>query len=281
MVAVIAYDAAGTGPAYGLPGTGPAVVLLHSTVCDRRMWDPQWPVLAEAGYQVVRCDFRGFGGTPVPQGPYNDADDVLSLADELGLGPMALVGSSYGGKVALEIAARQPERVTALALLCSAMPGHQPSETLRAFWQQEEELIEAGDIAGAVELNVATWLGPEADEPTREAVRQMQRHSFEVQLAAPEEFEPIEAAVDLRAITAPSLVVAGAKDLLDFRQIAAELADLLPAGGVSAGGVRAGRLPGGRLVELAWAGHLPTLERPEELTAMLVAFLREAVRPAP
>ena len=62
---------------------------------------------------------------------------MLSLADELGLGPMALVGSSYGGKVALEIAARRPERVTALALLCSAMPGHQPSETLRAFWRRE------------------------------------------------------------------------------------------------------------------------------------------------
>jgi 3-oxoadipate enol-lactonase len=249
--------------AYDVAGAGPAVVLLHSTVCDRQMWDPQWP--------------------------------VLDVADELSLGPIALVGSSHGGKVALEIAARQPERVTALALLCSAMPGHEPSEVLRAFWRQEEELIEAGDIGGAVELNVATWLGPEADEPVREKVRQMQRHALAVQLAAPEEFEPVEVAVDLHAITAPSLVVAGAKDLPDFRQIAAELADLLPAARPPAarspaGGLAAGRLPadrltagrraGGRVVELAWAGHLPTLERPEELSAMLVAFLREAVRPA-
>ncbi len=109
--------------AYDVAGTGPAAVLLHSAVCDRLMWDPQWPVLAEAGYRAMRCDFRGFGSTPVPLGPlgplgpHNDADDVLNLADELGLGPMALVGSSYGGKVALEIAARQPARVTALALL--------------------------------------------------------------------------------------------------------------------------------------------------------------------
>jgi len=287
--------------AYDVAGTGPAVVLLHSTACDRRMWDPQWQVLTEAGYQVMRCDFRGFGSTPVPQGPYNDADDVLSVADELDLGPVALVGSSYGGKVALEIAARQPERVTALALLCSGMPGHEPTEALRAFWQQEEALIEAGDIGGAVELNVATWLGPEADEPTREAVRQMQRHALEVQLAAPEEFEPVEVAVDLHAITAPSLVVAGAKDLPDFRLIAAELAGLLPGARLS--GARlpvarppvarppVARLPGtrppgsarlvaARLVELPWAGHLPTLERPRELSAMLVAFLREAFRPA-
>jgi hypothetical protein len=61
-------------------------------------------------------------------------------------------------------------------------------------------------------------------------VRQMQRRALEVQLAAAEEYEPVEVAVDLRAITAPSLVVAGAKDLPDFRLIAAELAGLLPSG---------------------------------------------------
>ena len=42
---------------YDEAGTGPALVLLHSMVCDRRMWDPQWPVLVDAGYRVVRCDF--------------------------------------------------------------------------------------------------------------------------------------------------------------------------------------------------------------------------------
>ena len=247
---------------YDTMGTGPALVLLHSTVCDRRMWDPQWPVLAEAGYRVVRCDFRGFGATPAPSAPYNDADDVLSLADELDLGPMALVGASSGGEVALEIAARRPRRVTALALVSAGMPGHEPTDELRGFWQREGELIEAGDIAGAVELNVATWLGPEADEATRERVRLMQRHAFEVQLAAPEEYEPVEVDVDLHAITAPSLVVSGARDLPDFRLIAARLAALLP---------------GAQAVELPWAGHLPTLERPRESSGLLTAFLRDTV----
>jgi pimeloyl-ACP methyl ester carboxylesterase len=100
---------------YDVAGTGAALVLLHSTVCDRRMWDPQWPDFADAGYRVVRCDFRGYGGTRVPQGPHNDADDVLGLLGELEIGPVAVVGASFGGKVALEIAARWPQRVTALA----------------------------------------------------------------------------------------------------------------------------------------------------------------------
>jgi pimeloyl-ACP methyl ester carboxylesterase len=252
---MLSYDAAGSGP---------GLMLLHSTVCDRRMWDPQWPILANAGFRVVRCDFRGFGDTPVPQAPWNDAEDVLDLAGELGLGPVAVVGASYGGKVALEIAARWPRQVTALALVSAVMPGHEPSDALRGFGRREGELIEAGDVAGAVELNVDTWLGPAADEATRELVRLMQRHAFEVQMAAAEEYEPAEVAVDLDAITAPSLLVSGAMDLPDFPLIAAELAGLLPDA---------------RLVELPWAGHLPTLERPDEMTQLLTAFLRDTVLP--
>ncbi len=255
--------------AYDVAGTGPVLVLLHSTVCDRRMWDPQWPVLVDAGYRVVRCDFRGFGETPVAAGPGNDAEDVLAVLGELGGGAVALVGASFGGKVALEIAARWPERVSALALICAGMPGHEPTEALRDCWRREEELLEAGDIAGATELNVATFLGPEASQATRERVRLMQRHAFDVQLAADEdesveqaEVAVAEVAVDLGAITAPSLVVSGARDLPDFRLIADRLAGLLP---------------GARRAELPWAGHLPTLERPEEMSAMLTAFFRDTV----
>ncbi|WP_411088176.1 hypothetical protein [Streptomyces sp. 061-3] len=40
---------------------------------------------------------------------------------------------------------------------------------------------EAGDLAGAVELNVKTWLGPEAGDEVREWPRRMQRHTFEMQ----------------------------------------------------------------------------------------------------
>src|SRR5580693_7210060 len=104
------------------------------------MWDPQWPVLAEAGYRVVRCDFRGFGDTPAASRPYRDADDVRDLMDALGLGQAALIGASYGGRASVEIAARWPDRVTAMALICAGLPGHEPSPQLSAFGQREEEL---------------------------------------------------------------------------------------------------------------------------------------------
>ncbi|MFF5213199.1 alpha/beta fold hydrolase [Streptosporangium sp. NPDC000396] len=246
--------------AHDVTGSGPTVVLLHSTVCDRRMWDPQLPTLVNAGYRVVRCDLRGFGQSPLPDRPYNDAQDVTDLMDLLGVEHAALVGASGGGQVALEIAARWPQRVTALVLLCTALSGHKPSAELRAFGQRENALIEAGDIAGATELNVAMWLGPDSDEATQDKVRQMQRHAFDVQLAAVEEVGPITVEADLAAITASSLLVSGRHDLVDFRQIAAQLSD---------------QLADARHLELAWAGHLPSLECPDALNPLLIDFLHE------
>jgi 3-oxoadipate enol-lactonase len=246
--------------AFETAGEGPALVLLHSAVCDRRMWDPQWPAFTEAGHHVVRCDFRGYGDTPVADRPYCDAEDVRDLMDALGLDRATLIGSSYGGRVAVELAARWPDRVTAMALICAGLPGHERSAELRAFGEREDELIDAGDIAGAVELNVDTWLGPEASGQVRQQVREMQRHAFDVQLAATEEFPEIEVKIDLSAVRGPCLALSGAHDLPDFRQIAASLPGLFP---------------GTRHTELPWAGHLPSLERPGEVTPLLLSFLAE------
>ncbi|MFJ5828612.1 alpha/beta fold hydrolase [Streptomyces sp. NPDC093089] len=250
----LSHDLAGHGPS--------TVVLLHSGVCDRRMWDGQFTALAEAGHRVVRCDLRGFGDSPM-DAAHTHADDVRDLLDHLGADRAAVVGSSFGGRVALEFAARHADRVTALALLGPAVPGMEPSAELRAWGAREDAMIEAGDIDGAVELNVDTWVGPEAGPADRALVREAQRHIFDVQLAAPEAHHPVNPGVtedELARIQVPALVAVGAHDLPDFRAVAAELAELLPAA---------------RFLELDWAGHLPALERPEETARLLLAFLAE------
>lgn len=246
------HDMAGDGPS--------TVVLLHSGVCDRRMWDAQFDALTAAGHRVVRCDLRGFGETPV-DAAHTHCEDVRDLLDTLGIDRAAVVGSSFGGSVALQFAVRHPERVTALALLCTGMPGHEPSAELRAWGAREDALIEAGELDEAVALNVDTWLGPEAGAEARERVREMQRRAFDVQLLVPKEFYPVDSGVgaeDLAGIAVPALVVSGANDHPDFRGIAARLATLLPDA---------------RPVELEWAGHLPALERPEDTSALLIDYL--------
>ncbi|MGW0750311.1 alpha/beta fold hydrolase [Streptomyces sp. NPDC002587] len=241
------------------PSDGPAVVLLHSSVCDRRMWDAPYGALAEAGLRVVRPDFRTCGDSPAARAPYSDDGDVVALLDRLGIERAALVGSSYGGRVALRIAALHPERVTRLGLLCAGRPGHRPgSPEVREFGAAEDALLEAGDLEGAAALNARTWLGPDADEAAHALVRAMQLRNFQGSAHLTEDHELPEPDVDLAAITAPVLAVGGAHDLPDFRAVAAELPSLVP---------------GARHLELPWAGHLPSLERPAEITELLLEFL--------
>ncbi|HET6693186.1 MAG TPA: alpha/beta fold hydrolase, partial [Pedococcus sp.] len=243
-----------TLPAYDDEGGGPAVVLLHAGVADRRMWDTQAAVL-RSSRRVVRPDLRGFGETPMPPGEFSFADDVVALLDALEIQQAALVAASMGGPVALEIAATWPERVSSLVLLCSDFRGLEPPEDVTSFGDEEDELLEGGDIDGAVELNVRTWLGPEASAGAAELVRQMQRHAFEVQLAADEQDpppQPVRRDVTPSAIAAPTLVVSGAHDLAHFQRIAHHLAASIP---------RANHR------HLDWAGHLPSLERPDETAA--------------
>lgn len=238
-------------------GHGSPVVLLHSSVADLRMWDAQWPELT-AAHQAVRVDFRGFGQTPVGTGPYRDADDVRDVLDSLEISRAAVVGSSYGGRVALEFAAAYPERVTRLVLLCPGYGGLAPTTAAAEFDATETALLETGLLDRAVEFNVETWVGPAADDTTRELVREMQANNFRVQLAQPDA-GPQEPQIDAAGIEVPALVVSGSFDMDHFRAIAAHLVSVMPQA---------------RGLELPWAGHLPSLERPAEVTELLLETLR-------
>jgi 3-oxoadipate enol-lactonase len=248
--------------AYDDEGSGPPVVLLHAGVADRRMWDPLVPALGHM-FRVIRPDLRGFGQTPLPPQEYADAEDVDALLASLGVVDAAVVGSSLGGRVALELASLHPGRVSSLVLLCPAYRGLEPTGAVRAFGEEEDRLMATGDVDGAVDLNVRTWLGPEAGAQVRDLVIHMQRHAFEVQVAArAAEPGPRQRAVTVEpeAIAVPTVVVSGAQDLDHFRDVAALLA---------------ARIPGAEAVELPWAGHLPSLERPDAVLALLLDVLRD------
>ncbi len=252
----------------------PAVVLLHAGVADRRMWDAVVPSLRHR-FRVVRPDLRGYGDTPlgIDDGAdgddgYTNAGDVAGLLDELGIGDAAVVGASFGGQVALELASAYPARVRELVLLCPAAPDVADTAASEAFDAEEDRLLEEGDVAGAVRLNVETWLGPDADDEARASLATMQRRAFEVQLAAEvaasaagmPEPGPREVAVDLPGVRVPTYVVSGVHDMDFLRACAAHVA---------------AQVPGAEHTVLDWAGHLPVLERPDAVRALLLDVLRD------
>jgi 3-oxoadipate enol-lactonase len=240
-------------------GDGPTVLLVHAGVADARMWAPQVEDLRR-DHRVITVDLRGYGETPLAAGAtYSDAGDLLELLDAqaANVGQVAVVGASYGGNVVLQAVSRAPERFSRVVLLAPPVDGVEPTPDLRAFWDEENTLLEKGDVDAATVLNVQTWLGPEADDAARQLLHTMQKRAFELQLAAGdvdnEEYE-----VTPEKLTMPVKLFAGAHDLEFFREGARHLA---------------GQLPDVEYVELDWAGHLPTMERPAEG----VTLVREAL----
>jgi pimeloyl-ACP methyl ester carboxylesterase len=253
-----------------LQGDGPPLLLVHAGVADLRMWAGVAKRLSSV-HRVIVCDLRGFGSTPLAAGGYSDAEDLLSLLDDLGVAETAVGGASSGGAVALELAIVAPERVRSLLLMDAAIgEPFEWSDEVRAFGAAEDAALEAGDIDAAVELNVRMWLdrpGRPADavEPdVRALVETMQREAFAAQIgvdAEPQELDP-PLAERLGEVHAPALVLVGEHDVPDFRRIAERLVAELPAARP--------------LVVVPGAAHLPALERPGAVSALALEFLAEA-----
>ena len=227
------------------------------------MWEPQEAALGAAGFDVVAPDLRGFGQRPMGTEPFAHARDVEALLD----GPAAVVGASLGGRVALELAVLRPDLVDRLVLIAPGFPGWAWSDATRAGWSAEEEAFERGDLEAAAEASLRQWIDgprrkPEDVDPTlRSSVREMILRSYELQSGdEPEEQDVLEPPINERLgdVLCPTLVIVGDEDIADMQGIAAHLAS---------------SIAGARLETIAGASHLPSLERPDEVNAILVPFL--------
>ena len=209
------------------------VVLLHSGITDARQWErelAEWPVDAVAP----------------------DLNERFEPTERC-----TLVGNSFGGRIAMELAIRYPELVERLVLVAPGLPGQELSPELDAVDEREEELYESGDYDAAATLMVETWV-PGAPEHVRAYVHEAQRRAYELPEAPWPRLDP-PLAERLHEVRAPVLLVDGELDRTEFHAIADRLERELPD-------VR------GR-VTIAGAYHLPNLERPDDFDAAVVPFL--------
>jgi pimeloyl-ACP methyl ester carboxylesterase len=253
--AVLSWEDSGTA------AEGLAVVLLHAGVADSRMWEP---LLSHLGprLRTIRPDLRGFGESRLLDAvPYRPVDDVAAVLDALGLEQISLVGASFGGLVALELAATQPERVARLALLAPPLPDHDWSADAEAFDEREERAAASGDLDELIAINAEAWGHGSSAAVTH--IEDALGRSLPDQLELDPEMIEIDPPVHerLHDLRMPALVIVGDEDLEDFPRIARRLA---------------AELPDARLEVIRGAGHLLALERPHECARVLSPFLAQA-----
>jgi 3-oxoadipate enol-lactonase/4-carboxymuconolactone decarboxylase len=239
----------------------PPLFLSHSLGQDHGMWDAQAEALAPH-FRVVRYDIRGHGASGVTPGDYTVADlgqDVLRLADEIGISQFAFCGLSLGGMIAQWLAANAPTRVTAIVLAnTSPLPGFERME------QRRQSVLGRG-MAAVVDEVMERFFSPAhlaAGGPTVAEARRTLLATDPVGYAgACAAVRDTDLTGLLPRIQCPTLIVDGAYDVS------------LPWQGH--GEAMAAGLAHATVVRLA-AAHLSNLERPRSFTAALLRFLLPA-----
>ncbi len=254
------------------PGPEPTVVLLHAGIADRRSWTATAEQLA-GSFDLIAYDRRGFGESPPSPSPYSPVDDLAAVLDQAA-GPCWLVGSSQGGKIALDFTLMFPERVAGMVLLAPGISGA-PEGDLHPDTQRLSDLLDAadasGDLAEINRLEIWLWLdGPAGPEGrVSGAVRRLAlamnavvlRNEAENQLAPSD----VDAWQRLNEIRVPVTVACGDLDVPVFVERSRQLAD---------------RLPQARARVLQQLAHLPYLERPELVADLIRDAVSEGAAPA-
>jgi pimeloyl-ACP methyl ester carboxylesterase len=250
-----------------LRADGPAVVLLHAGVADRRAWRDVAPALHARGADVLAYDRRGFGETPATTEPFRHVDDLLGLLER----PAWLVGNSQGGLISLDAALVAPERVAGLVLIAPAVSGAPDiaPEDLHPATRALDEAIEAADAAGDLDLvnrlEAHLWLdGPTSPEGrvgggARELALDMNGVALRSGLPEGAGGSGLDAWSRLAEIGAPATIVWGDLDVPEIIATCRELARRL-------GDVR-------DTIELPGVAHLPGLERPDEVTGIVATAI--------
>jgi pimeloyl-ACP methyl ester carboxylesterase len=256
--------------AYEIAGNGEPLVLVHAGFVDRRMWDGQWRDFGRH-YRVIRYDMRGYGASDPVQAPIARRDELGQLLAHLGVARAILLGCSLGGELVLDFALERPEQVAALVLE-SAVPsgfelqGAPPPDLLEML-----AALDQGELEHAAELQGRLWIdGPfrvpgQVDSRIREYALEMARIAIanrtmlQVDAAPAKPLDP-PAAQRLPMVQAPTLVIAGA---LDHPEVL-RAADVLVHG-----------IPQARKAVLADCAHLPNMERPDEFSQEVLAFLKQ------
>lgn len=237
----------------------PAVLLSPSLGTTWEMWDELTSVLAPT-HRVVRYDTRGHGRSPVPDGPYamtDLADDVVALADSLGIDRFAFVGLSLGGAIGQTLAISHGARLTALVLCCTLPSLGEPSA-----WHERAAQVRAEGMEVLAEPTRGRWFTDafRASHPEQvdRFIAMLTSTPVEGYAGCCEALAGFDSWSDIQRIDVPCRVVAAAQDPVCPPSGCAEMA---------------AAIPGADLVVIDDASHMAAVAQPAAFHATVAEHL--------
>jgi 3-oxoadipate enol-lactonase len=241
-------------------GDGPEIVLLHAFPYDGRMWDGQADVLATS-HRVLVPDMPGFGGAAAwPITPHVDAwaSGLLHALQQMSVTKAIVAGCSMGGYLAFALMRAAPDFVQGLALIDSrAVPDTKDRRAARLA--DAERIVREGRTFFVDrtmrplddELSAYPAAHELAEKMLADATSRGLADALVVLASRP------DSTPQLAAIAVPTVVVRGTNDSIVIHDEAVGLAAAIKEA---------------TFVEIDGAGHIPTFERPDQVTAELLAL---------
>ena len=239
----------------------PAVVFIHGAEHDHSVWALQSRYLAHHGRGVLAVDLPGHGRSegPVLESVEAMADWIVALLDAAGVKQATLVGHSMGSLIAVECAARYPERVSRIALIGTAFPMRVSDELLEATRNNEPLAQDMVNIwSHSAYAHYPSNPGP-GFWVIGENLRLMQRQKpgvMHVDFAACNNYA--NGGIAAAKLTCPALLVLGKRDIMTPPRATKELTTALKDK---------------RVVEIAGTGHALMAEKPDEVLDALIGFV--------
>jgi 3-oxoadipate enol-lactonase len=249
---------------YDLVGAeeAPVVCMLHSLTSDHGMWAEQAPALLGQGFQILRLDMRGHGGSDAPLGEYRIEDlaqDVIAVLDRLQLDSVHLVGLSIGGMIGQVLAADYPQRIK--TLVACATTGKWTGDT--PMMQKRLAAVQAcGSLEAIVDDAMQQRYSPAVREqrPVRwQALRDtFLGTSLHGYLGCMHAVLNHDVSGRLYKVSAPTLVISGSDD---------------PVTSAAAGRGIAAAVSGARYEEIAGGRHFLNVEFADIFNPILIGWL--------
>lgn len=236
-------------------GEGEPVVLLHGWGASSQSVADLSAALADT-FRVLAVDLPGFGWSQAPPEAWGTAEyagHLERLMQETGMPGAALLGHSFGGRIAIRVAARQPARVSRLVLVASAgiRPRRRVGYYLRLATAKLARWFFTLPGWGATGQRAISRVSGRFGSRDYRAAGNMRPTLVKV---VNEDLTPL-----LPAVQAPTLILWGDQD------------EEVPRGAME---IMAARIPGARLVVFEGAGHFPFLDMPERFCRTVKEFLR-------